>query len=44
MVAMLEDTFFGTDNSKVASEVSIVGGGWCFLIELVPSRGKEDVE
>ena len=33
----------GTDNSKVASDVSMVAGG-CFLIELVPSLGKEDVE
>ena len=33
----------GTDNSKVASDVSMVAGGF-FLMELVPSLGKEDVE
>jgi hypothetical protein len=35
----------GTDNSRVASDVSIfLGGPACFLIELVPSLGRLDVE
>ena len=34
--------FLGTDNSRVASDVSIVCGA--FLIELVPSLGNEPVE